>query len=324
MRRILLIALLLWAGTTPVLANCKLGKVAGLKPVISENRIYVPGKINGKDVLFMVDTGAITLLFRDAAVELGLPLAGYAGESVGATGQEAADVKASIESLELGQWRGENFAMRAVGPGGDGKLGGVPVIGVLGEDILSRFDVEMNIQEGLFALYLPEGCETSNLAYWTDSYNVADMAFYSANDRRIQVNVQINGQTVTAMIDSGAPQTQLSLDVARTLGVTPESQGVESAGPIVGIHGQSTPSWIGVFDSFVFDQEKISPARISMYKFSKTEGEGSRVRRAILDFDMLLGFDFLRAHHVMFSHSQGKVYVSYVGGRPFFTPKPVK
>ena len=37
---------------------------------------------------------------------------------------------------------------------------------------------------------------------------------------------------------------------------------------------------------------------------------------------MLLGFDFLRAHHVLISHSQQKFYFSYVGGRPFGAPQP--
>lgn len=323
MRRRIAAALLLWAAAAaPLWAGCKLGKVAGLKPIISHSRIYVPGKVNGKDVLFMVDTGADTMLFRDAALGLGMALAGYGGESYGATGREAADVRVSVESLELGQWQGRNFALTAVGPGGDGKLDGVPVIGVLGEDILSHFDVEMNIQDGLFALYQPEGCEAANLAYWTESYNVADMTFYRQYDKRIEIPVRLNDRTVTALIDTGAPYTHVSLDIARTLGVTPDSPGVQPGEAVEGVHGQGTPSWIGLFSSFSFDQERISPVKMSMYRFSKTESEGSRVRRTLLDFDMLLGFDFLRAHHVLFSHSQRKVYISYVGGQPFYTPKP--
>ncbi len=319
----LLIALLLWtAAATPLRAACKLGKVADLKPIVSDYRVYVPGKINGKDVLFMVDSGANTLLFRDAAEALGMSLAGYAGETYGATGHESADVKASIESLELGKWSGRNFALRAVGPGGDSKFGGVTVIGVLGEDILSHFDVEMNLQEGVFHLYQPEGCESANLAYWTDSYNVLDMIGDPPGQPRIRVAVQINDRQVTALIDTGAPYTHLSLDIARALGVSPESPGVQPAGPVVGIHGQAEPSWTGVFNSFSFDQERISPAKINMYRFAKGDSEGSRIRQANFDFDMLIGFDFLRAHHVLFSHSQRKVYLSYVGGQPFISPKP--
>jgi hypothetical protein len=322
MRR-LMIALLLWAtAITPLWADCKLGKVADLKPIVTDYRLYVPGKINGKDVLFMIDSGADTFLFRDAAAELGMTVGGYAGTSYGATGGEAADARATVESLELGKWIGRNFSLRAVGPGGDGTFDGVPVIGALGEDILSHFDVEMSIREGLFHLYQPDGCANANLAYWTDSYNVADMTGFTATQQRIQVAVRINDRQVNALIDTGAPFTHMSLDTARALGITPESPGVQPAGSIQGIHGQAEPSWTGVFDSFAFDQERISPAKINMYRFAKRESEFSRIRQANFDFQMLLGFDFLRAHHVLFSHSQRKVYISYVGGQPFGSPKP--
>jgi len=34
---------------------------------------------------------------------------------------------------------------------------------------------------------------------------------------------------------------------------------------------------------------------------------------------MILGADFLRAHHVLFAHSQGQFYFSYLGGKVFKT-----
>jgi len=37
--------------------------------------------------------------------------------------------------------------------------------------------------------------------------------------------------------------------------------------------------------------------------------------------DMLLGLDFLRAHRVLVSNRQGKVYFTYAGGRVFETPR---
>jgi hypothetical protein len=37
---------------------------------------------------------------------------------------------------------------------------------------------------------------------------------------------------------------------------------------------------------------------------------------------MLLGADFLRAHRVLVSHSQRKIYFTYLGGPMFATPRP--
>jgi hypothetical protein len=37
---------------------------------------------------------------------------------------------------------------------------------------------------------------------------------------------------------------------------------------------------------------------------------------------MLLGADFLRAHRVLVSHSQRKMYFTYLGGPVFVPPRP--
>ena len=37
---------------------------------------------------------------------------------------------------------------------------------------------------------------------------------------------------------------------------------------------------------------------------------------------MLLGADFLRAHRVLVSHSQRKMYFTYLGGPVFAAPRP--
>jgi hypothetical protein len=34
-------------------------------------------------------------------------------------------------------------------------------------------------------------------------------------------------------------------------------------------------------------------------------------------YDLILGIDFLAAHHLLVSHSQGKMYFSYNGGPVF-------
>jgi hypothetical protein len=89
------------------------------------------------------------------------------------------------------------------------------------------------------------------------------------------------------------------------------------------VHGQAETTWVGAFSSFVLDQERIAPARIRFFKFAQADAEvGSRLGRRAMKIDMILGFDFIRAHHVLISHSQKKFYFSYSGGNPFPVPKP--
>lgn len=324
MRRMVLAAALLWAVSAgPLWAQCKMGRLGELKPVIAHSRIYVPGKVDGKDVLFMVDSGADTLLFAAEATALGLPVGGYSGDSFGATGHERSDGEATLASLEIGLWSGHDITLRAVGSLGGETFDGIPVVGVLGEDILSHFDVEIDIKNQRFSLYQMTGCADANLAYWTDSYNVVDIGGYDSRQPRLRLAGALNGSPVSMLLDTGAPYSAVSLDVARALGLDPGGPGTKAVEQASGVHGQAEAAWVGTFASFVLDQEKIAPAKIRFFKFAQAGPEiGSRLSRRALSVDMLLGFDFIRAHRVMISHSQKKFYFSYSGGQPFSVPKP--
>lgn len=323
----LLALLSLWMSVSaPILADCQLTRLGGIEAVFEPGRLYLPAKVNGRKVLFQIDTGASTILFRDVAEKLGVKLKEDArSESYGVTGESRIDSRAVLDTFEIGHWSSQNKAMRAVGPGTAGEIDGVPVIGLLGEDFLFNFDVEINIREKLFALYQPEGCDGANLAYWTREFNIADMIRTSQQPPRIEVQAMLDGRTLAVELDTGAPYTVLSKEVAAALDVTPDSPGTQPAGVLGGIHGSYVPTWVGTFKSFELDQEKIAPARIDFLTFTHTDFHGaSRTAGQVVDVDMLLGFDFLQAHHLLISHSQRKVYFSYVGGRPFQWPKPAE
>lgn len=323
MRRIALLAALAWIWTaTPLWADCKMGRLGELKPVIAHSRIYVPGKADGKDVLFMVDSGADTLLFAAEAAALGISVGGYSGESFGATGGVRSEGQATLASLEIGLWSGHDVALRAVGSVGGENLEGVPVIGVLGEDILSHFDVEIDVKGNRFSLFQMTGCEDANLAYWTEAYNVVEIGRYDARSPRLKLAGTLNDSPVSMLLDTGAPYSAVSLDVARALGVTPGGPGVEEVDKSSGVNGQAEATWVGTFSSFALDQERIAPAKIRFFKFAQADAEvGTRLARRAFSIDMFLGFDFIRAHHVLISHSQKKFYFSYSGGNPFPVPK---
>ncbi len=323
MRTVALLAALAWISpATPLWADCKMGRLGELKPVIEHSRIYVPGQVNGKDVLFMVDSGADTLLFATELSALGVAVGSSSGETYGATGGARPDGQATLSTLGIGLWSGHDITLRAVGSSGGENLRGVPVIGVLGEDILSHFDVEIDIKNERFSLFEMKGCEAANLAYWTDNYNVVDITQYDARQPRLRMSGMLNESPVSMILDTGAPYSMVSLDVARALGVAPGGPGVEEVDKVSGVQGQAEATWVGTFSSFVLDQERIAPVKLRFYKFAQADAEvGTRLSRRAFSIDMFLGFDFLRAHHVLISHSQKKFYFSYSGGNPFPVPK---
>ena len=316
MRRIFVLILLAMLFAPAARAGCVLGKVATLDVELVGSQLRVPALVNGHDVLFVVDTGAETLLFPDRAKAFGVSVGGMIGEMYSAAGRETMVQQATIETFQLGKWSGHNVSLPAVGVGNG--FGDERVIGLLGEDILSHFDVEIDIPNHLFALYEPKECGDANLAYWTDSYNVADFVRYNAQYPSVIVNGRVGDSPVLVELDTGAYRTVLSLEVARALGVGPGSPGVETLGSARGINGQAADTWAGTFPSFTLDQETIKPAKFAFFQFARAEPvSGSMLKQRAFVADMLLGIDFVKSHHLFVSHSQRKLYFSYSGGKVF-------
>jgi hypothetical protein len=82
--------------------------------------------------------------------------------------------------------------------------------------------------------------------------------------------------------------------------------------------------WLGPFDSLVIGNETINHPYIpfgDLYKAETYTSTGSRLAKNVSqEQPMLLGADFLRAHRVLVSHSQRKMYFTYLGGPVFAAP----
>jgi len=80
---------------------------------------------------------------------------------------------------------------------------------------------------------------------------------------------------------------------------------------------------VGAFQSFAIGNESIPDVRIrfaDLYRDATYTDTSSRIKKnAMRNQPMLLGADFLRAHRVLVSHSQRKMYFAYVGGPVFDT-----
>ncbi len=83
------------------------------------------------------------------------------------------------------------------------------------------------------------------------------------------------------------------------------------------------PFQVVTFDSFTLGDETIKNAKLvvaEMWKYNKMEETGTRLGSHTHDLGeprMLLGADFLRAHHVLVANSMGLMVFSYMGGPVF-------
>jgi hypothetical protein len=80
-------------------------------------------------------------------------------------------------------------------------------------------------------------------------------------------------------------------------------------------------SWIATFESLAIGNEVIRNPKIliaDLWRNTTYTDTGSRLPNQYAGLPpMLLGADFLRAHRVLVSRSQRKVYFTYAGGTVF-------
>ena len=288
--------------------GCQLKDYGTLPVEMVGGRATTMVKINGSDTRFALDTGAFfNTMSRANALALGLKLRpapfGYRISGVGGT--------ADVEFAQVEEFGILGATLKHIGF----IVGGTDTgYGLLGANLLDLADLEIDLAHGKMTLFKAEHCNKLALAYWSKdgSYNVADIVpAENPNDRRTFLSVTINGKKVRAVLDSGAYATLLSRRAAERVGIdlnTPEARAGSSS---FGIGARSVKTWTASIDSFSVGTETIQHSQMQVMDGNIGGGET----------DMLLGVDFLLAHHMFIANSQKKVYFTYNGGRVFTLAK---
>jgi len=316
------IGLVLAGAAQADVAACRMAKIADLPVRLVRGHLVVDASINGKKIGAMVDTGAsLTLLLRPAAERLGLERRETRGYQAFGVGGATKVESALIDEFKIGNASRKSWRMFVAGE----REMGDDIAVILGEDFFSQTDVEFDLAHNVIRLFKPQGCEGVSLAYWVadEPREVALDAMYDFQPR-ILLTVQLNDQPVKAMLDSGASTSIITVADAARAGVTPGSAGVVAIARGAGLGTKSVETWAGAFDTVVIGNEIIRRAHIrfgNLYKDMTYTSTGSRLAQSIEpEQPMLLGADFLRAHRVLVSHSQRKMYFTHLGGPVFIVP----
>src|SRR5208337_4662908 len=246
----------------------------------THGRPLVDAEVNGDPVRLIVDTGAETTLLTSAAAErLGVPATGT-----------------TVHSLAIGELVLRNLPVVVDSDSeNSGPSLGKVADGILGLDVLSHFDVDLDMPNGRITFYRARMCEGGR-PDWTLAYATLD-AEVSARLHLI-VPVGLDNQTLSATVDSGSDSTVLAdRDMAR-FGLT---AAVLRRDPIIRVRGIAPT---------------LSPIRVHRFT-ALTIGDLLFLRPEIPvsplpDFvgDMLLGSDVLREHRAWLSWGSGRVYVA--------------
>ncbi|HTV84670.1 MAG TPA: aspartyl protease family protein [Dyella sp.] len=294
----MLLAGQVWAGT------CHLKKYGTLPVDMIGGQPTTMIKINGTDTRFMLDTGAFfNIMSKATAASLGLrlrPLPDWFRIS-GIGGSSDAQYTRVKDFGILGTtFNNVEFMVGGSDAG----------YGLLGANLLDALDLEVDLAQGKLTLFGTEGCGDAPLAYWAKdgNYNVADIQpLGDAADRRTILEVVINGKKLQAVLDSGAYATMLSRDAAERIGIDLNGPDAKASITSSGFGAKTVKTWTVNIDSFSIGTETVHHSQMQVL-----DGDfGDR------DTDMLLGVDFMLAHHMYIANEQHKVYFSYNGGRVF-------
>jgi clan AA aspartic protease (TIGR02281 family) len=263
-------------------------------------QVTTDGSINGQPVVVLVDTGAWdSVLTRTGANRLGLPLHMTTQRARGVGGVSRI-YYARLKEFTFGGAKSINGMFPVIGD-----TGFSPTFdAIAGAPFLLQADLEINLPEKKLKFFRPQGCEDRFLAYWDENASVIPFGYKEGSRITPHFTVQVNGQTLDAMIDTGASTTGMRSSAARRIGLKLDDSHI---GTVTGIGDKHVTQWMATMDKMVIGDETIQDAEIEV--FESDGGHGSP--------DILLGDDFLRSHRVLFAMSQQKLYISYVGGEPF-------
>jgi outer membrane lipoprotein-sorting protein/predicted aspartyl protease len=124
--------------------------------ILNSNHIYIPVRIGGsKQLSFILDTGAGgPVLETQTAQDLGLKTIGkFEGRGAGEGTQEVNLV--SLSSVSFGDLVIDNVSAATIGLKPLSKYEGMPVDGILGYDIFSKFVVKIDYENQKLTLYEP-------------------------------------------------------------------------------------------------------------------------------------------------------------------------
>jgi hypothetical protein len=286
---------------TPAFADCSLLKITQMPLVELGNHYAVMVKINDVMRPMIVDTGAeITTLNASAADKLDLTpdmaSIGHLKPMVG-IGQTKAELYLNVipSVFGLGDLVYRNRSTAVADMGFEQKLRESASIGLIGDDILSQFDVEFDFASKTLSFYSARDCYDTFIP-WTGSY--ARVPF-DHHDAKIVIDVFLNDERTRAIFDTGNNISFISRKSSALWNVSDDElidTKAESTSPLNG--GTSLP--------------------IQVYKFKKIRiGDETLSQKpmGIVDVDLVMGtanigLDYCKAHKVWISYRNQVMFVS--------------
>jgi len=217
----LLLLILLARCEAPPEINCDLTKVAEIPMEVQDNLLVVRVGINDHWVDLVLDTGAERTTISDAAAErLGLRRdLRFITHAMGiGGGTTSADV--NIDRLVMGGVHFTPTPRLAVGTFKLQTVRGLKADGLLGADILSAYEMDIDTSAGKLTLYHSRVCPNAHPP-WNEPW--VELAGVRVLKDRLLVPFELDNVPGMAILDTGAMRNDLGVNMARRLGLNDQN-----------------------------------------------------------------------------------------------------
>ncbi len=303
MRSRLLVLLLTQMMALPASGACIMNRVALLPVTLWQNKLYVPVTVNGVAKSFFVDTGAgVSAISEATAAELNIPHDfDHTMDMFGVGGRESRLYIGQVEKLELGGIEIRNKQIPVSAFADVLADGAHRADGLIGADILSHFDVDIDIQRRQIGLWSVRDCSEVK-PDWPGGADGVQMTIEPS--RHVTVPVRIDGALLQLMLDTGAANLVLSTRAAAEAGATPDilEQNPRITG--FGMNARSFPAWLHIFRRLEVGRQVFGDIRAVVVNRGRYADPG----------DGLLGIEFLKRGRVWISYATGMFFVESGGG----------
>lgn len=257
-----------------------------------------PVQLNGHAASMIIDTGSEgSLISPEGADAFGLPLDPARHTVVQGTGGSGRLVpNVLVRSFVMGGVENGPVSV-PVGYLPSKPPVHPPIEGLVGGDLLSRYDVEFNVAEGWLNFWAPDtdtassGC--AGPQNWHVIYRALPMQF---DGRRVSIQVELDGHPLKALVDSGARSRIVSEAAVKRLGVSDAALAADPGGVTSGLDGRGQVYHWHKFETLKYGLEEEKQPVLTVVSIHDAA-------------DMLLGADWFATHRVWISYRTGKLYV---------------
>ena len=199
-------------------------------------------------------------------------------------------------------------------------------IGVFGVDFLGAYDADLDFGSDLLRVFSQDHCEGGVLYWQAPAVGVVPIRVESG---KITMPVSVNGREIHAIIDTGAPGTMMSQDIARSVfGLTLGAPGTEETGDF---EGTGHKAYAHTFDTLAFGDIQVKNAHVDLVpdlmgrNGERQQQAGNRARLYSDEIklpELIIGMNVLRKLHVYMAFKEQRLYVSpaSVGGAQVAPP----